>query len=103
MWGELPRIHVYAFSTHESDPIGDIVRRSATVLRCSASSLYPGLADEGGHYEGPVAQCAGHIVRDVAPKKVMVCLSFLLPKVVSGAHIFFTCYIIYIVLILHIF
>lgn len=80
----MPRIHVYAFSTYEDDPIGDIARRSATVLRCSANCLYPGLAD-GGKYERPLPRCEGYIVRDVAPKKVMVCLSFTLPKEVADA------------------
>ena len=34
----LPRIHVYAFSTSE-DPIGDIVDRSAGIMKCSPSDL----------------------------------------------------------------
>ena len=31
---KLPRIHVYAFSTHPTDPIQDIVERVSTVLQC---------------------------------------------------------------------
>jgi hypothetical protein len=77
-WSVLPRIHVYAFSTLVEDPIGDIVRRSAGVLRCAPDSIYPGAG--AGKYAGPLPQCEGHIVRDVAPKKVMVCLSFTLPE-----------------------
>jgi hypothetical protein len=38
---------VYAFSTFVEDPIGDIVRRSAGVLRCPPEAIYPG-AESGG-------------------------------------------------------
>lgn len=67
------RIHVYAFSTHPEDPIGDIVRRSAGIMQCLPEDI---TATE----EGTESGCVGHVVRDVAPKKVMVCLSFYLPQ-----------------------
>lgn len=35
----MPVIHVYAFSSHASDPIGDIVERIATTLRCEANLI----------------------------------------------------------------
>jgi hypothetical protein len=38
---------VYAFSTFVEDPIGDIIRRSAGVLRCPPEAIYPG-AEGGG-------------------------------------------------------
>lgn len=67
----VPRINVYAFSTHPTEPIVDIVERCAHVMRCKPEDIID--------YEG-------HIVRDVAPKKVMVCLSFPVPKIVAEAE-----------------
>jgi tRNA (guanine37-N1)-methyltransferase len=70
----VPRIHVYAFTTHLEDPIGDIINRSAGIMRCSSEDIR-----SGGY-------CEGHVVRDVSPKKVMVCLSFKLPMIVADAE-----------------
>ncbi len=69
----VPRINVYAFSTHPTDPIGDIRERCAGVMQCSAEDI----ANSGF--------CEGHVVRDVSPKKVMICLSFYVPLVVANA------------------
>eukprot|EP00600_Ochromonadales_sp_CCMP1393_P000591 CAMPEP_0174983836 /NCGR_PEP_ID=MMETSP0004_2-20121128/17376_1 /TAXON_ID=420556 /ORGANISM="Ochromonas sp., Strain CCMP1393" /LENGTH=637 /DNA_ID=CAMNT_0016236155 /DNA_START=218 /DNA_END=2131 /DNA_ORIENTATION=- len=87
----LPRIHVYAFSTAIDDPVGDIVKRCSEVLQCPVSAIRTGSSSTStstsstshpiySHY------CEGHIVRDVAPKKVMVCLSFSLPLEVATAE-----------------
>jgi len=67
----MPIIHVYAFSTHVESPVSDVAQRAATYLQCPANLLSEGLA------------FSGHIVRDVAPKKVMVCLTFTLPHEVA--------------------
>ncbi len=80
----MPRIHVYAFSTDESNPINDILHRAAGVLQCAPELLrylqfvlYRLRSFIPFFSAGP--DYAGHVVRDVAPKKVMVCLSFTLP------------------------
>jgi tRNA (guanine37-N1)-methyltransferase len=67
----LPDVHVYAFSNAD-DPIDDVRRRCASTMRIPETSL-------------PSSICKGHLVRDVAPKKIMVCLSFPLPKDVADA------------------
>ena len=96
----LPTIHVYAFSTAD-DPVHDVAARSAESLQCPLSSLGTGIvstADLGIHgVSGPKEMklvidalyeqhlVVGHIVRDVSPKKMMVCLSFVLPICVAEA------------------
>lgn len=74
---------MYAFSTHVADPVGDIINRSAGVLQCTPEAVRYGAS--GATADSVVArhECSGHIVRDVAPKKVMVCLSFTLPEEVN--------------------
>lgn len=79
------RIHVYAFSTHLEDAVGDIVRRSAGVLQCSPEEITAATTNAAG--EPLESGCLGHVVRDVAPKKVMVCLSFYLPPSVQFAAV----------------
>lgn len=83
--GKKLRIHVYAFSTHLEDAVGDIVRRSAGVLRCSPEEITAATTNAAG--EALESGCLGHVVRDVAPKKVMVCLSFYLPQSVQYAAV----------------
>eukprot|EP01039_Chlorochromonas_danica_P009182 gene9182-10140_t len=71
----MPIIHVYAFSTADGNEkcIEDIIQRAADVLTCP----------HGSQDLLEMDICEGHIVRDVAPKKVMVCLSFRLPRIVA--------------------
>ena len=62
----LPRVHCYCFSKAE-DPAADVIARAEAVLGCAL----------------PNAQA--HVVRDVSPHKLMMCLSFELPDAVAWA------------------
>ena len=76
-----PRIHVYCFS-NAADPALDAVQRAAEVLSCDTSEFGP-----PPYHLQPTAEAEKkttvHFVRDVAPKKYMLCLSFTLPLEVS--------------------
>ncbi|XP_076841696.1 tRNA (guanine(37)-N(1))-methyltransferase isoform X2 [Brachyhypopomus gauderio] len=58
----LPQVHCYGFSK-EDDPQRDVVRRAEESL--------------GASLQG---RCSVHMVRNVAPNKEMMCVSFCLPK-----------------------
>ncbi|KAG7466263.1 hypothetical protein MATL_G00162880 [Megalops atlanticus] len=60
--GGLPRVHCYGFSKQD-DPHRDVVDRASASL--------------GAPLEG---RCSVHLVRNVAPNKEMMCVSFALPK-----------------------
>ncbi|KAL8012456.1 putative tRNA (guanine(37)-N(1))-methyltransferase, SAM-dependent methyltransferase TRM5/TYW2-type [Plasmopara halstedii] len=64
--GELPYIHCYCFSNAD-DVKMDVQKRAEKIL--------------GGKLDFERTSC--HLVRDVAPKKVMVCISFQLPKSIA--------------------
>ena len=86
-WKELPRIHVYAFSTHVEDPVQDIVNRSAGVLQCDPALLKYTKTTSESESVIDRDRAVGHVVRDVSPKKVMVCLSFVLPREVCRSFL----------------
>ncbi|XP_052007063.1 tRNA (guanine(37)-N1)-methyltransferase [Xyrauchen texanus] len=58
----LPQVHCYGFSK-ENDPQKDVVERAEASLKISLQG-----------------QCSVHMVRNVAPNKEMMCVSFTLPK-----------------------
>ncbi|KAJ8411722.1 hypothetical protein AAFF_G00153600 [Aldrovandia affinis] len=60
--GSLPRVHCYGFSKQE-DPGRDVTDRASASL--------------GAPLEG---RCSVHLVRNVAPNKEMMCVSFTLPE-----------------------
>ncbi|TDH74065.1 hypothetical protein CCR75_005925 [Bremia lactucae] len=64
--GELPYIHCYCFS-NAKDVSNDVKERAEVILK--------------GKLDPERTSC--HLVRDVAPKKVMVCLSFQLPETIA--------------------
>lgn len=58
----LPQVHCYGFSK-ENDPQRDIVERAEASLKTNLQG-----------------QCSVHLVRNVAPNKEMMCVSFTLPR-----------------------
>ncbi|KAJ8341306.1 hypothetical protein SKAU_G00335970 [Synaphobranchus kaupii] len=60
--GSLPRVHCYGFSKQD-DPQKDVTQRASASL--------------GSPLEG---RCSVHLVRNVAPNKEMMCVSFALPE-----------------------
>jgi hypothetical protein len=96
----LPIIHVYSFST-EKNPVLDVAQRAADIMNCTLVELGTGIIStqelgikgvcdskdlnliNSSIYDKQLI--VGHIVRDVAPQKAMVCLSFQLPQSVAEA------------------
>jgi tRNA (guanine37-N1)-methyltransferase len=62
--GPLPRVHCYCFSK-EADAQADVLRRAEAALGCA------------------LPDAEARIVRDVAPSKLMLCVSFVLPDAVA--------------------
>ena len=77
----MPRVHVYGFSS-EDDGVLDMAERACAIMGCSVSAL--GERDMTTNVASP-GKWSGHLVRDVAPKKLMICLSFYLPEEVAFA------------------
>ena len=65
-WGAapLPRVHCYCFSK-AADPVADVLARAEAVVGCSL----------------PGAEAI--VVRDVAPSKLMMCVSFVVPDEIA--------------------
>jgi len=66
-WGDapLPRCHCYCFSSAADDPAAEAIARAEGVLGCAL----PG--------------ATAHLVRDVSPARVMMCVEFVLPDAVA--------------------
>lgn len=80
----LPRIHVYSFTNNMDQPVQAVVEEVAKVLRCSVTDLgYDNSINIVSDENSLMIPCHGHIVRDVAPRKLMICVSFTLPKSVA--------------------
>jgi tRNA (guanine37-N1)-methyltransferase len=62
---KLPRIHVHCFGSKQEEAEGDAIQRCAKALKCPL--------------DREKDQVSVHIVRDVAPNKNMLCVSFTLP------------------------
>jgi tRNA (guanine37-N1)-methyltransferase len=77
----MPRVHVYGFSSAD-DPIADMAERACGRMGCSIAAL--GVRDTSSNVASP-GKWTGHLVRDVAPKKLMICLSFFVPEEVAYA------------------
>ena len=58
----LPQIHVHCFGAKDEDASDQVVERCSRALGCD------------------IVNPSVHLVRDVAPKKNMYCVSFLLPE-----------------------
>ena len=77
-----PRIHVYTFS-NAADPVLDVINRASAVLKCPVELFgSPPFLEPSTRVRDSKLTTVHH-VRDVAPKKLMLCLSFTLPLEVS--------------------
>lgn len=107
----LPIIHVYGFSSSDQ-PLHDIRERCAITMKChpeelgeivqfDCNNLQDAIIDLTRHSTNTLSVaetatetdcshydkiCFGHVVRDVSPKKLMICLSFKLPQSVVTSN-----------------